>query len=158
MVSGGFESISKITGSLYSVVKNVSGEKNVQIQKSKHIGQGFVHGVTGGVSEIVGGVTGVFTKPLQKSKEEGAKGFFKGLGSGLVGMISAPVTATLRAGSSITQGAAATATQIKNIGKESSMVDFNSIYSRFRPPRYITARNVIMEYNLDLALVNQILS
>jgi vacuolar protein sorting-associated protein 13A/C len=69
------------------------------------------------VSEIVGGVTGVFTKPLQKSKEEGAKGFFKGLGSGLVGMISAPVTATLRAGSSITQGAAATATQIKNIGK-----------------------------------------
>lgn len=28
VVSGGFESLSKITGSLYSVVKNVSGEKN----------------------------------------------------------------------------------------------------------------------------------
>jgi len=28
VVSGGFESISKITGSLYTVVKNVSGEKN----------------------------------------------------------------------------------------------------------------------------------
>ena len=31
VISGGFESISKITGSLYSVVKNVSGEKNVQL-------------------------------------------------------------------------------------------------------------------------------
>ncbi len=58
--------------------------------------------MTGGVSELVGGVTGIFTKPIQKSKEEGAKGFFKGLGSGIVGVISAPVTATLRAGSSIT--------------------------------------------------------
>ena len=27
-ISGGFESVSKITGSLYSVVKSVSGEKN----------------------------------------------------------------------------------------------------------------------------------
>lgn len=29
VVSGGFESISKISGSLYSVFKNVGGEKNV---------------------------------------------------------------------------------------------------------------------------------
>lgn len=64
MVSGGLESISKITGSLYSVVKNVSGEKNAQIEKSEHIGQGIMHGVTGGVSELFGGVTGIFTKPI----------------------------------------------------------------------------------------------
>jgi hypothetical protein len=73
-------------------------------------------------------------------------------------VISAPVTATLRAGSSITQGAAASVTKLKNMGKEQNEVDFNSIYSRFRPPRYITARNVVNEYNLDLAIVNQILS
>ena len=30
VVSGGFESFGKITGSLYSVVKNVSGDKNTQ--------------------------------------------------------------------------------------------------------------------------------
>jgi vacuolar protein sorting-associated protein 13A/C len=29
VISGSFESVSKITGSLYAVVKNVSGEKNV---------------------------------------------------------------------------------------------------------------------------------
>ncbi len=46
-------------------------------------------------------MTGIFTKPIQKTKEEGAKGFVKGLGSGLFGAISAPVTATLRAGTSV---------------------------------------------------------
>lgn len=64
VVSGGFESLSKITGSLYTVMKNVSGEKNVQIQRSEHIGQGIYHGVSGGVSELVGGFTGIFTKPI----------------------------------------------------------------------------------------------
>ena len=58
--------------------------------------------MTGGVSELVVGVTGIFTKPFEKTKEEGAKGFLKGLGSGLFGAITAPVTATLRAGSSLT--------------------------------------------------------
>jgi hypothetical protein len=42
VVSGGFDSLSKITGSLYSVVKNVSGDKNAKIEKSRHIGHGLV--------------------------------------------------------------------------------------------------------------------
>ena len=32
VISGSFESMSKITGSLYTVVKNVSGENNVTIR------------------------------------------------------------------------------------------------------------------------------
>jgi vacuolar protein sorting-associated protein 13A/C len=102
VISGSFESMSKITGSLYTVVKNVSGEKNVQIRKIDHIGEGIYYGVKGGMKELVYGVAGIVTKPIQKSKEEGAKGFLKGLGSGLVGAITAPVTATLRAGTSLT--------------------------------------------------------
>lgn len=102
VVQGGFDSLSKVTGGLYSVVKNIGGEKDAKIQKSEHIGQGFIHGIQGGVGELVGGFTGIFTKPIQKTKQEGAKGFFKGLGSGLFGAITAPVTATLKAGSSIT--------------------------------------------------------
>lgn len=35
--------------------------------------------------------------------------------------------------------------------------DTNSMYSRFRPPRYINARNVITEFDEDLAFVKQIL-
>lgn len=160
-VSGGFESLSKISGGLYSVVKNVGGEKNAQIQKSEHIGQGLVHGVAGFGSEIVGGVTGIFAKPIEKTKKEGAKGFFKGLGSGIIGAISAPVTGILRAGQSITSGAAGTAQYIGNIGKASTLskiIDSNSQYARFRPPRYISNRNVVSIFNMDLALLQQTLA
>jgi vacuolar protein sorting-associated protein 13A/C len=101
------------------------------------------------------GVTGIVTKPIQKTREEGAKGFFKGLGSGLVGAIAAPVTATLRAGTSVTQGVAASANSLGMIGKK--IVDTSSIQVRFRPPRYISAKGVIQEYDEDLALVRQIL-
>jgi phage-related protein len=64
VISGGFDSLSKISGSLYSVVKNVSGDKNAKIEKSKNIGQGLMKGVTGGAGELIGGVTGIFTKPI----------------------------------------------------------------------------------------------
>jgi vacuolar protein sorting-associated protein 13A/C len=151
VISGSFESMSKITGSLYSVVKNVSGEQNVQIRRSEHIGEGIYYGVKGGVKELVSGVTGIVTKPIQKTREEGAKGFFKGLGSGIVGAITAPVTATLRAGTSLTQGVAASATSFGKYGRK--VVDTNSMYSRFRPPRYINARNVVSDYDESLACV-----
>jgi hypothetical protein len=75
-----------------------------------------------------------------------------------MGAITAPVTATLRAGSSITQGVAATATSIGNIGKQTVQVDSSSLYSRFRPPRYINSRNALTIYDQDLALIYQILS
>ena len=88
------------------------------MKKPDHVIDGVYQGVKGGVSELFSGVTGIFTKPIEKTKEEGAKGFFKGVGSGLFGAISAPVTATLRAGTSITQGVAQTAISIGNIGKE----------------------------------------
>lgn len=38
-----------------------------------------------------------------------------------------------------------------------TFVDTNSVYTRFRAPRYFNARNVISEYDEDLALVRQIL-
>jgi hypothetical protein len=54
---------------------------------------------------------------LEATKKEGAKGFFKGLGSGALGLISAPLTATLKVGSSITSGVASSANQLGGIGK-----------------------------------------
>lgn len=64
VISGSFESVSKITGSLYTVVKNVSGEKNVQIRRIDHIGEGLYYGVKGGMKELVFGVAGLVTKPI----------------------------------------------------------------------------------------------
>lgn len=50
---------------------------------------------------------------------------------------------------------AASANSFGKLGRV--VMDPNSVYSRFRPPRYINARNVITEYDENLALVRQIL-
>jgi vacuolar protein sorting-associated protein 13A/C len=49
VVSGSFDSVSRITGSLYSVIKNVSGEEKVELKKPDHIIDGVYEGVKGGV-------------------------------------------------------------------------------------------------------------
>jgi hypothetical protein len=64
VVSGGMDSISKISGSLYSVVKSAAGEENVQLKRPDNVFEGAYQGVIGGGSEIIGGITGVFTKPV----------------------------------------------------------------------------------------------
>ena len=117
VVSGSMESVSKITGSLYSVLKNVSGENNTQIKRPDHALDGLYQGVKGAGLELLDGVKGIVTKPIEKTKREGAKGFFKGVGSGLLGAVSAPFTATLRAGTAVTQGVSQSALKFGNSGK-----------------------------------------
>jgi len=112
-------------------------------------------GITGGASELIGGVTGLVTKPYAKTKQEGAKGFFKGLGSGFVGAFTAPITAGLRIGSSVTDGLSSTATAINNIGRGAEV---NVKHVRFRPPRFINTKHVITPFNEEISLVNQILT
>lgn len=107
------------------------------------------------MKEIVCGVAGIVTKPYQRSREEGTKGFFIGLGSGVMGAITAPVTASLRLGTAVSQGVAASANSFGRMGR--GLLDPNSVYSRFRPPRYINALNVVTEFNEELAIVHQIL-
>ena len=85
-------------------------------------------------------MTGLVTKPIKSTKKEGAKGFFKGIGSGLLGVIAAPVTATLKIGSSVTDGVANTATAINNIGRAT---EINVMQVQFRVPRFINTKRVI---------------
>lgn len=39
---------------------------------------------------MVDGVSGVFTKPISGAREEGVEGFFKGVGKGVVGLVTRP--------------------------------------------------------------------
>jgi len=139
VVSGSFDSVSKITGSLYGVLKNVSGnqvnEEQMNMKKPEHAIDGVYLGIKGGVSELAEGVAGLFTKPYKKAKEEGTVGFFKGLGAGTIGLVASPFTATLRIGNNV-------ATGIKNsairIGKGKLPT-----YGRFRHPRYFNSKNIL---------------
>ncbi|CAI2359786.1 unnamed protein product [Moneuplotes crassus] len=149
VVSASFDSVSKISGSLYNVAKNVTGQEAMLQKKSENALEGVADGVTGAGKELIGGVTGVFTKPFQGAKKEGVTGFAKGVGKGVLGLVVSPFTAVLRAGHSVTQGVTNTAIRIKK-GKLPQ-------YGRFRHPRYINARNILEPYDEDFAEVNQIL-
>lgn len=149
VVSASFDSVSKITGSLYNVAKNVTGQETMPHKRSENAAEGVYDGVVGGGKEIIGGVTGVFTKPFEGAKRDGAKGFVKGVGKGVLGLVASPFTAVLRAGHSVTQGITNTAIRIKT-GKLPQ-------YGRFRHPRYINSRNILEPYDEDFAEVYQIL-
>ena len=139
VVSGSFDSVSKITGSLYGIVKNVSGDKgDNSLKRPEHAFDGIYQGLKGGATELFSGVTGIFTKPYRKAKEEGAKGFVKGLGAGLMGAVASPFAATLRLGNNISTGIKNSAIKIGR-GKIPT-------YGRFRHPRYFNSKSVLEPY------------
>lgn len=69
IISGSFDSVSKITGSLYGVLKNVSGNNalvgdQTSFKKPDNAVEGIYEGLKGGTIEIFSGVAGIFTKPF----------------------------------------------------------------------------------------------
>ena len=41
------------------------------------------------------GVTGVFLKPIAGARDEGVEGFFKGVGKGVVGLVTRPASGVI---------------------------------------------------------------
>ena len=74
---------------------------------------GFVSGFASGIKNlgqsVVGGLVNVVSVPVRSAKEGGIKGFFKGVGLGLVGAAAKPVTGVLDLVSQTSQGMARSA-------------------------------------------------
>ena len=110
VVGGGFNSVSKITGTLLNATKNLSSmgtDEEIVIkeeEKPKGLLSGTLSGFRKGLGELTHGVAGIVTKPIQQSQKGGVGGFFKGLGSGLVGAVLAPVNTVLTLGNEVTSG------------------------------------------------------
>jgi vacuolar protein sorting-associated protein 13A/C len=104
VVSAGFGSVSKITGSLYSIAKSATGEKEIDERRADNLFEGVYGGVTGAGGELFYGITGIFTKPVEGAYKEGVTGFFKGVGKGLLGGVASPFTAVLRLGNVLAEG------------------------------------------------------
>ena len=82
------------------------------------------------------GVTGIVTKPMEQSKKNGVGGFFKGLGSGLLGAILSPVNSVLTVSNEVTTG-------ISN----SELISNKKSLRRFRLPRTLNKYTSINPYN-----------
>jgi len=106
--SASLDSFSKITGSLYNATKDVAGQRIEHESAPKNMAEGLVSGAKGGFSEISSGIKGLVSNPYNHAKKGGIGGFFKGMGKGLLGAAATPITATLKATTSITQGLNAT--------------------------------------------------
>ncbi|CAG9327163.1 unnamed protein product [Blepharisma stoltei] len=145
VISGGFGSVSKVTGKLYGIVREVGGDNKAaeRINDSDNAILDIYGGVKGGVKDLAEGITGIFTKPISGAKEAGASGFLKGIGSGIIGAFSAPVSAALRLGVGIASGMTSAGTLIAQ-GKVNPR-------GRARFPRYFNMRKVLEPYNNETA-------
>lgn len=149
VVAGSFESVSKITGSLYNVLNEVGGNQAQLERNNSKIGNNVMHGLKDGVKDIGSGITGVFTKPFKGAKQEGAKGFFKGVGTGLFGLISTPFKVVLKISSTLTSSIAAGATLLSK-GKIQT-------FGRCRFPRQTNNSHILEPYNNDLAQAKELM-
>ena len=150
IVAGGFGSVSKITGSLYTVLKEVSGDEPVAVRSSSKIGVFMYEGFKGGVMDVANGISGVFTKPYKGAQDQGAKGFFKGVGSGIFGLVSSPVKLVLKFGTTLTSGIASSANLLAK-GKVQK-------FGRIRFPRQIAHKRVLEPYKAEFAQAQELLA
>uniref|UniRef100_A0A8C8ZX45 Vacuolar protein sorting 13 homolog A n=1 Tax=Prolemur simus TaxID=1328070 RepID=A0A8C8ZX45_PROSS len=141
---------SKITGAMAKGVAAITMDEDYQQKRREAMNkqpaglrEGITRGGKGLVSGFVSGITGIVTKPIKGAQKEGAAGFFKGVGKGLVGAVARPTGGIIDMASSTFQG-------IKR-ATETSEVE------SLRPPRFFSEDGVIRPYRLRDGTGNQML-
>ncbi|KAG2023495.1 hypothetical protein CC2G_001143 [Coprinopsis cinerea AmutBmut pab1-1] len=99
-----------------------------------------IYGVAAGGEALASSVTsameGVFMKPIEGAETEGALGFFKGVGKGLVGAVTKPVVGVFDLASNVSEGIRNTTTVFDNPERD-----------RVRVPRLTPADGVLKPYS-----------
>ncbi|CAL8249330.1 unnamed protein product [Merluccius merluccius] len=142
---------SRITGAMAKGVAAITMDEEYQQKRRETMNkqpsglkEGLARGGKGLVSGFVSGITGIVTKPIKGAQKEGAAGFFKGMGKGLVGAVARPTGGFIDMISSTFQG-------IKRVAETSQ--DIESL----RPPRFIHEDGVIRPYKEIEGLGSQML-
>uniref|UniRef100_A0A8C4FH35 Vacuolar protein sorting 13 homolog A n=1 Tax=Dicentrarchus labrax TaxID=13489 RepID=A0A8C4FH35_DICLA len=142
---------SRITGAMAKGVAAITMDEEYQQKRREAMNkqpsglrEGLTRGGKGLVSGFVSGITGIVTKPIKGAQKEGAAGFFKGVGKGLVGAVARPTGGIIDMASSTFQG-------IKRAAETSQDVE------SLRPPRFIHEDGVIRPYKEREGLGSQML-
>uniref|UniRef100_A0A8C2WFL3 Vacuolar protein sorting 13 homolog A n=1 Tax=Cyclopterus lumpus TaxID=8103 RepID=A0A8C2WFL3_CYCLU len=142
---------SRITGAMAKGVAAITMDEEYQQKRREAMNkqpsslrEGLARGGKGLVSGFVSGITGIVTKPIKGAQKEGAAGFFKGVGKGLVGAVARPTGGIIDMASSTFQG-------IKRAAETSQDV------ASLRPPRFIHEDGVIRPYKEREGLGSQML-
>jgi vacuolar protein sorting-associated protein 13A/C len=153
VVGGSMDSVSKITGTLYTTVHGILGKKEAQLMdeddEPENLLVGVAQGITGGYKELKEGLTGFFVNPFQNAQKEGAVGFIQGLSTGIFGLAISPFAFALKLGGSLAVGTKNTFSILYNKSQKNQ---------RFRFPRYIEESKPLQIYDSDLSAANEFLS
>lgn len=148
-VFGVTDSFSKFTGAMSKGLAAATLDKQFQDRRRitrsrnrpKHALYGFTTGANSFVTSVASGVGGVIRKPLEGAEQEGALGFFKGVGKGMLGLGTKPIIGVLDAASNAAEG-------IRN----TTTVFDGSELDRVRLTRFIPTDGIVRPYNQREAL------
>jgi vacuolar protein sorting-associated protein 13A/C len=148
-VFGFSDSFSKFTGSLSKGLAAASLDKQFQDRRRitrarnrpKHALYGVAAGTNSLLTSVASGIGGLARKPLEGAEQEGALGFFKGVGKGVLGLATKPAVGVLDMASNVSEG-------IRN----TTTVFDGSELERTRYPRFIPNDGIVRPYNAREAL------
>ncbi|GME93292.1 unnamed protein product [Ambrosiozyma monospora] len=142
-VFGFSDSFAKFTSSMAkgltaaSMDKQFQEKRRISRQKNKpnHALYGIKIGATSLIDGFSSGITGLATQPIDGASKDGAAGFFKGLGKGLIGLPTKTATGFFDFANNVSEGIRSTATAFDGEGLDkvrlSRVVSYDGTVSRY---------------------------
>lgn len=148
-VFGVSDSLSKFTGSISKGLTAATMDKEFQdrrrMSRARNRPKHALYGVTQGASSLASswadGFTGLTRQPIEGAEKEGALGFFKGIGKGVVGLATKPAIGIFDLASNVTEGIRNTTTVFDGEGLD-----------RVRLTRFIGQDGIVRPYSQREAL------
>jgi vacuolar protein sorting-associated protein 13A/C len=148
-VFGLSDSVTKFTSSLGKGLSAATFDEEYQAQRRlsqrRNRPRHAIYGVTAGsealATSVVSAMEGIVTKPIQGAETEGAIGFFKGIGKGLVGALTKPAVGVFDLASNVSEGIRNTTTVFDKPERD-----------RVRPPRHVPVDGVLVPFSSREAL------
>ncbi|XP_021940255.1 vacuolar protein sorting-associated protein 13 isoform X3 [Zootermopsis nevadensis] len=139
-VGGAAGAVSRITGAMGKGIAALSFDKDYQRKRREAMNQrpanvqmGLAQSGKGLVMGVVDGVSGVFLKPISGAKQEGVEGFFKGVGKGVMGLVTRPTAGVI-------DFASGSFDAVKRAAEMSDEI------TRLRPPRFFQQDGLVRPY------------
>ncbi len=143
--AGVFGAASKITSSvgrgvaLMTMDERFVRRRNIALnQRVTHVGHGLLRGAQAFGTGLISGLAGIIMDPVRGARREGLKGFFKGVGKGVVGVFTKTAVGTLDLVSITFRGIQATFALIGGS---------RGLSGRRRFPRYIGPTGALKPYD-----------
>nr|POE74637.1 vacuolar protein sorting-associated protein 13 [Quercus suber] len=148
-VFGLSDSVSKFTGSISKGLAAASMDKEFQdarrMSRARNRPKHALYGITSGgnafASSLASGIGGLARQPMQGAEKEGAAGFVKGVGKGLLGLATKPAIGAFDLASNMAEGVKNTTTVFDQEGLD-----------RVRLTRFIGTDGVVRPYSQREAL------